>query len=286
MATVFGKGFSIMADNALFDTNVLLDCAIQGRPGHDDAVALLDEIIAGRLVPYACATSLKDIYYVLTKHMGERDARRYVAALLDAYRICPVDRQICQSAIQSDEPDFDADHIADPLASGFSEGNANEIESGEIISGETLEELAENIRNAGAAPNFDLNGEFQDAVARYNAHVEAGETDDFGRACTAAIKTGPFYALEMCPTMLNTQGGPRHNGQCQVLDLDSMPIQGLFSAGELGSIFPDMYNGGGNLGETMVFGRIAGTNAALRAKGEFEGATEPATLVSDTATAE
>ena len=180
----------------------------------------------------------------------------------------------------------DADHIADPLASGFSEGNANEIESGEIISGETLEELAENIRNAGAAPNFDLNGEFQDAVARYNAHVEAGETDDFGRECTAAIKTGPFYALEMCPTMLNTQGGPRHNGQCQVLDLDSMPIQGLFSAGELGSIFPDMYNGGGNLGETMVFGRIAGTNAALRAKGEFEGATEPATLVSDTATAE
>ncbi len=107
MATVFGKGFSIMADNALFDTNVLLDCAIQGRPGHDDAVALLDEIIAGRLVPYACATSLKDVYYVLTKHMGERDARRYVAALLDAYRICPVDRQICQSAIQSDEPDFE-----------------------------------------------------------------------------------------------------------------------------------------------------------------------------------
>lgn len=107
MVTIFEKGFPVMADNALFDTNVLLDCAIQGRPGHDDAVALLDEIIAGRLVPYACATSLKDVYYVLTKHMGERDARRYVAALLDAYRICPVDRQICQSAIQSDEPDFE-----------------------------------------------------------------------------------------------------------------------------------------------------------------------------------
>ena len=37
-----------------------------------------------------------------------------------------------------------------------------------------------------------------------------------------------------------------------------------------------MYNGSGNLGETMVFGRFAGENAALRAKGEFTGATEPA----------
>ena len=55
-----------------------------------------------------------------------------------------------------------------------------------------------------------------------------------------------------------------------------MPIEGLFSGGELGSIFPDMYNGGGNLGETMIFGRIAGRNAAKRAIGEFQGATEPA----------
>ena len=72
----------------------------------------------------------------------------------------------------------------------------------------------------------------------------------------------------------------------QIIDLNGDPIPNLYSAGEFGSVWCDMYNGGGNLGETMVFGRIAGTNAALRAKGEFEGATEPATLVSDTATAE
>ncbi len=40
-------------------------------------------------------------------------------------------------------------------------------------------------------------------------------------------------------------------------------------------------NGGGNLGETMIFGRVAGRNAALRAKGEFESATEPAVLVDE-----
>lgn len=57
---------------------------------------------------------------------------------------------------------------------------------------------------------------------------------------------------------------------------DGTPIEGLFVGGELGSIFPDMYNGGGNLGETMVFGRLAGQNAAHRAQGTFEGAAEPA----------
>ena len=36
----------------------------------------------------------------------------------------------------------------------------------------------------------------------------------------------------------------------------------MLSAGEMGSMFCDMYNGGGNLGECVAFGRIAGTNAA------------------------
>lgn len=175
----------------------------------------------------------------------------------------------------------DADHIADPLVASFSEGNADEIASGVVLSGETTEELSEAIRAAGKAPNFNANGELDDALAKYNAHVEAGETDDFGRECTEAVKTGPFYALELCPTLLNTQGGARHNAKAQVLDTKDMPIEGLFSGGEFGSIFPDMYNGGGNLGETMIFGRVAGRNAALRAQGTFEGATEPSVLETD-----
>ena len=173
----------------------------------------------------------------------------------------------------------DADHIADPLVSGFSEGNADEIASGAVISGDTVEDLAQAIRDAGKAPDFNASGELDDALAKYNAHVEAGETDDFGRECTEAVKTGPFYAIELCPTLLNTQGGARHNAKAQILDTKSMPIEGLFSGGEFGSIFPDMYNGGGNLGETMIFGRVAGQNAAKRALGTFEGATEPAKLV-------
>ena len=170
----------------------------------------------------------------------------------------------------------DASQIATPLVSGFSEGNVEEIESGVILQGDTVEALSEAIRAQGKAPNFNANGELEATLTAYNADVEAGVTDDFGRAPTVPLNTPPYYALELCPTCLNTQGGPRHNGLAQVLDMEAMPIEGLFSGGELGSIFPDMYNGGGNLGETMIFGRIAGRNAAHRAQGTFEGATEPA----------
>lgn len=174
----------------------------------------------------------------------------------------------------------DADHIGSAMVSGFSQGNADEIANGTVYSGETLADLAEAIR--ARAPQFNLNGEFEEAVAKYNAHVAAGEVDDFGRKCTVPVANGPFYAVEIAPALsFNTQGGPRHSAKAEVLDTNHMPIPGLFSGGEFGSIWPDMYNGGGNLGETCIFGRMCGKNAGLRAKGEFEPTTEPCKLAWD-----
>ncbi len=174
----------------------------------------------------------------------------------------------------------DSAQIGTQFIASFSEGNADEIASGLVISADTVEELGEKIRAVGDAPEFNANGELAAALERYNAHCHAndgaGELDDFGRECTVPVETGPFYALKIGPTMYNTQGGPRHNGLAQVIGLDGYPIEGLFEGGEMGSVFADMYNGGGNLSETMVFGRYAGQNAAKRAKGEFQGATEKA----------
>ena len=176
---------------------------------------------------------------------------------------------------------IDSTHIADkPMGPGFSADNSAEIESGEIISGESIEELSANIRAQGEAPDFNANGELDKALERYNAHCHAnngeGEEDDYGRMCTVPVEVPPFYAMKIGPTLFNTQGGPRRNGMAQVINTEGYPIQGLFEGGEMGSVFADMYNGGGNLSETMVFGRYAGMNAAKRAKGEFEGATEKA----------
>ncbi len=184
----------------------------------------------------------------------------------------------------------DSAQIGTAMMPNFSEGNVDELADGQVIQGETIEELSQKIRDLGEAPDFNADGELDKALEKYNAHCHAndgeGEEDDWGRMCTVPVETGPFYAVKIGPTMYNTQGGPRRNGYAQVINTEGYPIPGLFEGGEMGSVFADMYNGSGNLGETMVFGRYAGQNAALRAKGEFEGATEKATTYQEKLDAE
>ncbi len=50
-------------------------------------------------------------------------------------------------------------------------------------------------------------------------------------------------------------GGPRRNQYAQVINVEGYRLRAVL-CGELGSIFCDMYNGSGNLGETMVFGAL------------------------------
>ncbi len=175
----------------------------------------------------------------------------------------------------------DADQLATKFMASFSDNYVNELASGEIISGATLEELAENIRKSKDgkdAPDFSTE-KFVASINDYNKRFDAGENADYGRpiATMKPIKTGPFYAVKIGPTYFNTMGGPRRNKDGSVVNVDGVPINGLFSAGELGSVFCDMYNGGGNLGETMVFGRISGKNAALRAQDQFTASSDKPT---------
>ena len=72
----------------------------------------------------------------------------------------------------------------------------------------------------------------------------------------------PFYAMVLTPALVNTQGGPRRDKEARVIGSNGAPIGRLYSAGELGSIYPFLYQGGGNIGECLAFGRIAGRNAA------------------------
>lgn len=77
-----------------------------------------------------------------------------------------------------------------------------------------------------------------------------------------AFDDGPYYALAMVQGLLNTQGGPVHNSKAEVVDNDNNVIPHLYAAGELGSLMGRQYNGGSNLAENLIFGKIAGENAA------------------------
>ena len=103
----------------------------------------------------------------------------------------------------------------------------------------------------------------EQTVTRWNRHCDSGHDPDFGRKLMLApIAAGPYYAVELSPSMLNTQGGPRRNEQAQIVRPNGTPIPRLYSAGELGSIYSYLYQGTGNIGECLAFGRIAGRNAA------------------------
>ena len=137
----------------------------------------------------------------------------------------------------------------------WSDDNSAELANGWIKRADDIPALAKVI---GIDPNALV-----DTVARWNAQTVNGKDEDFGRKLMLSpIAEGPFYAVELSPSMINTQGGPRRNEHAQVMRPNGEPIPRLYSAGELGSIYSYLYQGTGNIGECLVFGRIAGRNVA------------------------
>ncbi len=135
-----------------------------------------------------------------------------------------------------------------------SRDNSAEIEKGWIIKGDTLADLATKLEMEPA--------ELEASLARWNEHCKNGSDGDFGRPTRSLtpIEKPPFYCVKVYPATYNTQGGPRRNPKCQVVDPFYQPIPGLYSAGELGSFWGWMYNGGGNNAEALCTGRIAARN--------------------------
>ena len=147
----------------------------------------------------------------------------------------------------------------------WSSDNSVEIEKGWIIKADTLRELALKIKEDPDNEERMNPDTLEDAVARYNKYCELGTDHDFGRnpATLIAIETPPFYSLKLWPRSTNTQGGPRHDKYRRAIHITGTPIPRLYTAGELGSAWGWLYQGGGNLGECIASGRIAGEKAAM-----------------------
>lgn len=156
----------------------------------------------------------------------------------------------------------------------WSNDNLDEVQRGWIIKANSVKELASKL---GLEPEV-----LEATVSRWNKDVHAGKDTLFDRPIqnktpegkeayeymkakvhSTPLETGPFYAVELYPCVMNTQGGPRRNARCEVLTPFREPIGHLYSAGELGSFWGPIYQGAGNNAECIVTGRIAGRNAAL-----------------------
>ena len=150
---------------------------------------------------------------------------------------------------------------------------------GEVLSN-TCKEAA-TLEALAAQIDIDPTG-LVDTVARFNNFVEQGHDDDFQRGdttfdnywgdqtlepphCTLGkLDAPPYYAVPMEAGVLGTNGGPKTNGNGQVLDWSSTPIKGLYCAGNaMAAPLANVYGGGGGtLGPALTFGYLSGKHAA------------------------
>ncbi len=132
-----------------------------------------------------------------------------------------------------------------------------------IRSADSLEELA------------DMIGVPKDALAEtvntYNAAVESGGTDEFGRDFSGTptayslavnkIEGDKYYAVPIKALVVMTLGGVSVNKDMQVVDESGSAIPGLYAAGEVvGGIWGKFVSGGTGVMGPVAFGRITGRN--------------------------
>lgn len=104
-------------------------------------------------------------------------------------------------------------------------------------------------------------------IEEYNKAVAEGQSHrlPIPRSGNAhMISHPPFICIPVIPGITFTLGGLCIDAEARVLDRDGIPVEGLYAAGaDAGGVYYQYYSGGLALG--LVFGRIAGSNAARRA---------------------
>lgn len=109
---------------------------------------------------------------------------------------------------------------------------------------------------------------FLKTLADWNHCIETRKDPEFkAMIFEDAVKNeGEFYSVRLWPRVHYTMGGLAINPKAQVLGTDSKPIPGLYAAGEIcGGIHGMVRLGTVSIADCLIFGRIAGQNAAVEA---------------------
>jgi len=130
--------------------------------------------------------------------------------------------------------------------------------TGDAFKADTLEELATKMGIPADA--------FTATVNKYNSYVDSKKDADFGKKphnLAKKIATPPFWSCYAGMSVHHTMGGLEINPKAQVIDRYGKIIPALYAAGEItGGIHGSNRAGGNAIADIMVYGRIAGANAA------------------------
>ena len=139
---------------------------------------------------------------------------------------------------------------------------AGYVKKGFVFSGATYEELAAQIGVPAET--------FAATMNAWNGYVAAKNDPDWGRVSFAnPLDMAPYYAIKVTAGIHHTMGGVKINTNTQVLTADDVAIPGLYAAGEItGGVHGANRLGGNAVSDFVVFGRIAGEQAAKLALAE------------------
>lgn len=132
------------------------------------------------------------------------------------------------------------------------------LKKGVVKSFDSIESLAAYY----GIPNESL----RNTIDSFNQAVANGKDAEFGKPILGnaqQIVTPPYFAMRLWPKVHFTMGGVGINERAEVLDRDGNPIPHLFAAGEVtGGVHGASRLGSCSITDCLVFGRIAGKNAA------------------------
>ena len=106
----------------LFDTNIILDIALEREPFFQDTRTAFEEIDSGLITGFVTATTLTDIYYITKKEIGHNKALEFIQNLIEVVDVAGVDRSVIEYALVSGFKDFE-----DAVQEFSSQRNAIEI---------------------------------------------------------------------------------------------------------------------------------------------------------------
>jgi predicted nucleic acid-binding protein len=91
----------------LVDTNVALDVLLERQPHFSASAAVWSAIETATAEGYLAAHAITTIHYLAQKQLGTRRARRVITALLQVFRVAPIDEAVLRDALDREGGDFE-----------------------------------------------------------------------------------------------------------------------------------------------------------------------------------
>ena len=182
----------------------------------------------------------------------DRNGKRYVSELER--------RDVCARAATAtgSKPTFSIFNEKMIPRMGTKEEVNKGIVKGRFITAGSIADLAKAIDVPGS--------NLVDTINKHNQYLADKKDPEFNKPITPMmipLTEGPFYAVAQWPAVHHTMGGLRINESAQVIDIWGKPIPRLYAAGEItGGIHGSNRLGSNAIPDCIVFGRIAGINAA------------------------